>query len=186
MAEKENKIATTIKKKCNFEPNYFTMEQKEFSLRYTCYDDSSEMKSEEVSLINQAKEAIKTSYSPYSKFAVGAAVKLANGQVVLGSNQENAAYPSGLCAERVALFAAAAQFPGVAIDSIAITVESPEHDTVGPIAPCGACRQVMIEYEHLHNSPMKVIMCGEQGSIVSVDKASSLLPFDFHADQLKK
>lgn len=162
------------------------MEQKEFSLQYSCYKDSSEMEPTDAELLAKAREAVKTSYSPYSKFAVGAAVKLANGQIVMGSNQENAAYPSGLCAERVAMFAAAAQFPNVAMESIAIAIESPHHDTEGPIAPCGACRQVMIEYEHLHQHPMHVIMDAEKGNVVKVNKASDLLPFDFHADHLKK
>ncbi len=162
------------------------MEQKEFSLQYNCYKDSTEMNPSDAELLTKAREAVKTSYSPYSKFAVGAAVKLSNGQIVMGSNQENAAYPSGLCAERVAMFAAAAQFPNEAIESIAIAIESPKHDTEGPIAPCGACRQVMIEYEHLHQHPMSVIMDAEKGNVVKVNKASDLLPFDFHADHLKK
>lgn len=162
------------------------MIKKEYTFKYNCYKDTTEMESADAELLNKARQAVKTSYSPYSKFAVGAAVELANGQIVMGSNQENAAYPSGLCAERVAIFAAASQFPNEAIVSIAIAIESPNHDTEEPIAPCGACRQVMIEYEHLHNHPMNIIMDAEKGSIVKVNKASELLPFDFHADHLKK
>ncbi len=162
------------------------MEQKEFSLQYNCYKDSSEMESSDAELLAKARQAVKTSYSPYSNFAVGAAVKLSNGEIVTGSNQENAAYPSGLCAERVAMFAAAAKFPNESMVSIAIAIESPHHDTEGPIAPCGACRQVMIEYEHLHHQHMNVIMDAENGNVVKVNKASDLLPFDFHADHLKK
>ncbi len=162
------------------------MEKRKFSIEYMCYSSPLEMSKEDAKLLIEAQEAVKTSYSPYSNFAVGAAVKLANGTVVRGSNQENAAYPSGLCAERVALFSAASQYPGVAIDSIAITVNSPHHDSETPIAPCGACRQVMIEYEHLNNKPMKVIMHGESGKTFVVEQACDLLPFDFHADHLKK
>lgn len=162
------------------------MEQKEFSLQYNCYKDSTEMEPNDAELLGKAREAVKTSYSPYSKFAVGAAIRLANGKIVMGSNQENAAYPSGLCAERVAMFAAASQFPNVAMTSIAIAIESPDYDTEEPIAPCGACRQVMIEYEHLHQHPMHVIMDTKKGNIVRVNKASDLLPFDFHANHLKK
>jgi cytidine deaminase len=162
------------------------MDKKEFKFQYQSYSSLTELTSTDANLLTEAKEAIKTSYSPYSQFAVGAAVLLANGKIVKGSNQENAAYPSGLCAERVALFSAASQYPGIAVESIAIAINAKNHNTDSPIAPCGACRQVMIEYEHLHQHPMRVIMHGEGGNINAIDQARDLLPFDFHADHLKK
>jgi cytidine deaminase len=144
------------------------------------------MSKEDNDLILEAKEAVKSSYSPYSHFAVGAAVRLSNGVVIRGSNQENGAYPSGLCAERVALFAAGAQYPGISVDAIAITVKSENNDHLSPIVPCGSCRQVMLEYENLHKKSIKVIMHGESEMVYTVDRASSLLPLEFNANHLKK
>ena len=162
------------------------MVKKEFKFQYATYVHPTEMEAQDSYLLEQAKEALLTSYSPYSQFAVGAAVLLANGEIIKGSNQENAAYPSGLCAERVALFAAASQFPKVPIDAIAIAVKSALNDPKSAIAPCGACRQVIIEYEHLYQSDIKIIMHGEGGNVNLINRAKDLLPFDFHADHLKK
>lgn len=161
------------------------MEKKELKLTYACYKQLSELDVQDQELIVQAQDAIKGSYSPYSHFAVGAAVKLSNGIIIKGSNQENAAYPSGLCAERVALFSAGSKYPGVAIEAIAISVNSPYTESESPLAPCGACRQVMIEYEHLHKKPMRVLMYGRNGDIIIIEKAKDLLPFNFQADYLK-
>ncbi len=160
------------------------MDKKEIILQYKQYQDVSEMKTEDAELLKQAKEALKSSYSPYSNFPVGAAVKLVNGEIVKGSNQENAAYPSGLCAERVALFSASSQFPGVAVESIAIAISSPHSEAA--ISPCGACRQVMLESEDLYNQNMRVIMHGEDKGIMEVARVADLLPFGFTNQKLKK
>ncbi len=162
------------------------MEERKISFQYRVYDKSSEMNSEDNNLIMEAKEAVKSSYSPYSHFAVGAAVRLANGKLIRGSNQENGAYPSGLCAERVALFAAGAQYPGIAIESIAITVKTENNIHQLPVVPCGACRQVMLEYENIHKNNIKVIMHGEGDMVYAIDNVRSLLPLEFKADHLKK
>ncbi len=161
------------------------MEKKIYQLSVQEYSSIEELKSDEQNLLQQAHQAVASSYAPYSKFHVGAAVLLENGTIVLGSNQENAAYPSGLCAERVALFAASAQYPDVAVTAIAITVHSEKMKVEEPLPPCGACRQVMSEYEYKGGHDMKVILQGETGNIQIIDRADSLLPLTFNPDHLK-
>ncbi len=136
-------------------------------------------------LMLEAQSAAETAYAPYSKFHVGAAVLLENGIIVKGNNQENAAYPSGLCAERVALFAAGANYPGVKIVTIAIHAfaeKNKQHPQA--VGPCGACRQVMAEYEHRYHQPMRLIMQAENGKYIISHRISHLLPFMFNADNL--
>src|SRR5690606_6679104 len=117
--------------------------------------------------------------APYSKFRVGAAVLLDNGEVVLGSNQENAAYPSGLCAERVAIFHAGAVYPDATILQIAISAASDVHTTTSPIPPCGSCRQSIAEYEFRQSRPIELYFMGETGAIYKSDSLKNLLPFSF-------
>lgn len=136
-------------------------------------------------LLTAARENAKKAYAPYSNFQVGAAVLLENGEIITGNNQENAAYPSGLCAERVALFYAQSKFPDIAVKAIAVTAISLKIDISSPVPPCGACRQVLTEYENRHNTPMRVILQGEHGNIVSLNSAADLLPLKFDADYLK-
>jgi cytidine deaminase len=162
------------------------MELKELHLVFKEYGAKSELETEDNKLLKKAEEATSSSYSPYSHFRVGAAVLLENGEIITGSNQENAAYPSGLCAERVALFAAAAKFPGVAVKSVAITAKSDETDINQPVTPCGACRQVMIEFENMSNENIKVIMAGERGSILVSDSVKNLIPLNFDGNHLLK
>ncbi len=114
-------------------------------------------------LLEKAEEAVHKAYAPYSEFKVGAALRLANGAVIQGNNQENAAYPSGLCAERVALFYASAQFPSIAVEAIAITVNSPNGLLETPIPPCGACRQVMAETETVFTIKC-VLLCADKAA----------------------
>ena len=125
-------------------------------------------------LMQAAREATRRSYAPYSKFHVGAAALLENGIVVTGTNQENVASPSGLCAERTTLFYANSQYPDVPV--VALAIASP--DTEGILSPCGACRQVMLETENRYGKPMRVLLCGAEEVIV-VESAKSLLPFAF-------
>ncbi|MCM1451373.1 MAG: cytidine deaminase [Clostridium sp.] len=130
-------------------------------------------------IVEQAKEATFRSYAPYSRFCVGAAIRLDNGEVVVGSNQENAAYPSGLCAERTAAFYAHAKYPQAKFQAIAIAAR----DTDGqfcdaPISPCGACRQSLLEYETLAGHPVKVILVGKE-KVYILESIKSLLPFAF-------
>ena len=121
----------------------------------------------------------KKAYAPYSQFRVGVALLLDNGKVVLGSNQENAAYPSGLCAERVAVFHAGAVYPEAKILKMAITAASDNNTTAAPIPPCGACRQSIAEYEIKQSSPIEIYFMGEIGAIYKSDSLKNLLPFMF-------
>jgi len=154
----------------------------------TVYEFNSidELTDNDKELVLMAMQAAGNAYAPYSRFHVGAALKLVDGTFVIGNNQENIAYPSGLCAERVAVFSASAKYPGIAFDSLAITAKSDDFFVDYPITPCGACRQVLAEYEHLFNKPIRVILSGEKGKILVFTKVDDLLPFSFKADKLKK
>lgn len=137
-----------------------------------------ELSSEEQSLVESAKEATLGSYSPYSKFAVGAALLLANGEVVKGSNQENVSYPCGLCAERTALFYANAAYPDQAVNAIAIAAQNVDGFLPSPITPCGACRQALLETENRFGVKMKVLLYGTE-RIYRVESIAALLPLQF-------
>lgn len=134
-------------------------------------------------LVQKAKDMTNNAYCPYSKYHVGAAVLLSDGQVVTGANQENAAYPSGLCAERTTLFAANANHPNTPVKALAVACYTNGHFTKDPASPCGACRQVMLETEHRFKTPMQVILYGEDVCYV-FNRASDLLPVNFVAENL--
>ncbi len=161
------------------------MEEKEIIIKYQSFKKSSDLQTPDKGLLDSAKLAVKSSYAPYSHFEVGAAVRLANGEIVKGSNQENSAYPSGLCAERVAIFAAGVQYPGVEIESIAITAVSRDNELNGPVTPCGACCQVMLEAENNSSKPIKIIMHGQDDSCYVTNTVRSVLPFSFDGVFLK-
>ncbi len=144
-----------------------------------------ELSAQEQQLVANAKSAFKTAYAPYSGFLVGASVLLENGEVINGSNQENVAYPSGLCAERVALFYAGAKFPDVKINTVAISVLSKNFEVKDVISPCGACRQVMAEYEDKQHRPIKVILHSPTDEVLIANKVEDLLPFMFKSPSLK-
>lgn len=145
----------------------------------------SELSAQEQQLVANAKAAFKTAYAPYSGFLVGASVLLENGEVINGSNQENVAYPSGLCAERVALFYAGAKFPDVKINTVAISVLSKNFEVKDVISPCGACRQVMAEYEDKQHRPIKVILHSPTDEVLIANRVEDLLPFMFKSPSLK-
>jgi cytidine deaminase len=145
-----------------------------------------ELPEKDKDLVNMAKEAAFDAYAPYSKFFVGAALMLENGIFIKGSNQENVAYPSGLCAERVAVFSASSQYPGVAIKTIAITAKSDSFVVDKPISPCGSCRQVLAEYEHLQKKPIRIILTGAKGKVFVIEKVEDILPLSFKEDKLKR
>lgn len=140
----------------------------------------------EQELLERAIESSKKAYAPYSQFKVGAAVLLADGTIVIGNNQENVAYPSGLCAERVAFYSAGAQFPGEIIKAVAIHAYSEIFDVRDSVAPCGACRQAMAEYEIKQGLPIVVLLSGPTGIIKKIADISSLLPLIFNESKLKK
>jgi len=142
------------------------------------YNDINELTNDEQHLIKIARDAAQKSYSPYSKFKVGAALLLANGEIISGNNQENAAYPSGLCAERTAIFWANSQFPDVGVKKLAISAFNSSGIVEKPTAPCGSCRQVMIETEVRFNTPIRTILDGKNAIYIS-HSAMNLLPLSF-------
>ena len=147
-------------------------------ISYEEYSSIEEMDPRDQDLVREAIEAQKGSYAPYSGFNVGAAVLLEDGTVVRGSNQENAAYPSSLCAERTAMFAASANHPGVPMEALAIVGGFGHQIAPTPCAPCGACRQVMAEYQTLGGKPLRIIMFGTHKAWV-FSRVEDILPFIF-------
>ena len=148
-------------------------------LVFKAYEDLNEMEQQDKKLMLQAVENRQMAYAPYSRFRVGAALLLENGIVINGNNQENAAYPSGLCAERVAIFQASAIYPDVKILKIAISATSDDKVVQSPIPPCGGCRQSIAEYEIKQESPIEILFMGEIGEVFHSDSLKSLLPLIF-------
>lgn len=146
---------------------------------FTVYNSLEELSKDVQDLMNEAVEVRKKAYAPYSQFRVGAALLLDNGKIVLGSNQENAAYPSGLCAERVAIFHAGSIYPEAKILKIAITAASDTNQTTAPIPPCGSCRQSIAEYEIRQDTPIEIFFMGEIGEVYKSASLKNLLPFMF-------
>jgi len=146
---------------------------------FTIFDNLNELPVEIQDLMNQAVKIRKKAYAPYSKFKVGAALLLDNGKVILGSNQENAAYPSGLCAERTAIFYAGSAYPEAKILKMAITAASDTNQTTAPIPPCGSCRQSIAEYEIKQDTPIEIYFMGEIGEIYKSSSLKNLLPLMF-------
>jgi cytidine deaminase len=146
---------------------------------FTIYDNITELSQDIQDLMNQAVEIRKKAYAPYSQFRVGAALLLDNGKIILGSNQENAAYPSGLCAERTAIFYAGSAYPEAKILKIAITAASDTNQTQAPIPPCGSCRQSIAEYEIKQDTPIEIYFMGEIGEVYKSASLKNLLPFMF-------
>lgn len=142
-----------------------------------------ELSEDDKMLVQEARSATAHSYAPYSRFQVGAAVRLADGTIVVGCNQENAAYPSGLCAERTALFAANAQFPAVPVVSLAVAAYYIDHFTKDPVPPCGACRQVILEIEERYKQSIRILLYGTNGVYV-VSSVRDLLPFQFVGESM--
>lgn len=160
------------------------MNKKSISIDYLEYKSIDELPENDAILLSKAIEAAKGAYAPYSKFRVGAALRLKSGKIVLGANQENSAFPSGLCAERTAMFAASANNPQDSFDAIAITAIRPNGEMLpDPTYPCGACRQVMVEYEMLSKSPLKIII-GAKNCIQVFEGVRCMMPFAF--DNLNK
>jgi len=155
------------------------MEKRRISFDLLVFDTLDELSQSEKDLMQIAIEAREKAYAPYSQFMVGAAVLLANEEIVIGSNQENASFPSGLCAERVAVFQAGAKYPNVAIHSIAISVSSKTHIVDRPAAPCGNCRQAIAEYEQKQNTPISILMMGVSGKIFKCESLEDILPLAF-------
>jgi cytidine deaminase len=153
------------------------MRSKEITIRIFEYDTLDELESTPRNLLQQARSAARKAYAPYSGYYVGAAVLLEDGTIVTGNNQENAAFPSGLCAERVALFYAGAHYPNRAVEAIAVSAADKNGKIHKAVSPCGACRQVMRETEIKTGNPVKIILDGAK--IQVLESVESLLPLDF-------
>lgn len=155
------------------------MEQKDIVTTLLIYDEIEELPEDVQSLMKAAADARENAYAPYSHFKVGAALLLDNEKIITGNNQENAAYPSGLCAERVAVFHAASQYPEAKILKLALTAKSENQILRIPAPPCGACRQSIAEYEVKQEQPIVIYFMGEKGKVVQVDSIKALLPLIF-------
>jgi len=155
------------------------MKKIEIKISFSAFPSVEELPQVVQHLMQQAVDIRKNAYAPYSKFRVGAALLLDNGKIVLGSNQENAAYPSGLCAERVAVFHSGAIYPDAKIIKMAITAASDTNETKSPIPPCGACRQSISEYEFKQGTPIEIYFMGESGEVYKSDSIKNLLPLSF-------
>ena len=155
------------------------MKEISITTQFKVFDSNLDLPNDIQELMTHAVEVRKNAYARYSKFRVGVAILLDNGEIVLGSNQENAAYPSGLCAERVAVFYAGAVYPEAKILKMAITAASDTNQTMAPIPPCGSCRQSMAEYEIKQETPIEIYFMGEIGAIYKSESLKNLLPFMF-------
>ena len=149
------------------------------------YDSPAELPADEKKLVEMAEAAAQRAYAPYSKFKVGAALLLINGKIITGNNQENMAYPSGLCAERVAAFSASAENPGVPMKTIAIVCSWEGSGNDDTLTPCGSCRQALMEYEHLHKQDIRILLTNGKGKVLVADSVQTLLPLAFRVDELK-
>jgi len=155
------------------------MKKVEIITNIEIFDSIEELSDSLKQLMNEAVKAKSFAYAPYSKFKVGAALLLANGKIITGNNQENAAYPSGMCAERVAIWKASSDYPNERIIKIAISASSSSQITKEPVAPCGACRQSLFEYEIKQEKQIEVYFMGEIGKIIKTNSVSDLLPIAF-------
>lgn len=161
------------------------MENKELKISYQEFAGVDELSAEDAALMQLARIQTGFAYAPYSGFRVGAVARMSSGDFVRGSNQENASFPAGLCAERVMLSAISSNFPDDKIETIAISYGQDNQENDLPISPCGLCRQTLHEYELRNGSPVRLLLSGQQGPVWLMDSASLLLPLPFHGDHLK-
>ena len=160
------------------------MKKQAYNFEFEVYDSMESLSEKDAWLLNEARKVTQHAYAPYSHFQVGAIASLANGEIVTGSNQENASFPIGLCAERVLLATAASLYPNVVIETIAISYHNDNGESDHPISPCGICRQSLLEYESRVNHPIRLILGGMEGKVYVIDKAAMLLPSSFTAEDL--
>jgi cytidine deaminase len=160
------------------------MKKEDYRFTYDVYDSIDELPEQDAWLLNKARQVTSHAYAPYSHFQVGAVARLQNGETVEGSNQENASFPLGLCAERVLLASVASRFPAVPINTIAVSYHNQNGDSSHPISPCGICRQNLLEYEARVKQPIRILLGGLEGKVYVIEKASMLLPLSFTADDM--
>jgi cytidine deaminase len=161
------------------------MKQEKFEFSFEVCDGIDELNADDRQLLIEARNVTDQAYAPYSNFHVGAAAKLSNNKIVTGTNQENASYPVGICAERVLLSAISSLHPGIAIETMAVSYQSKKIKSDHPISPCGMCRQALLEYETRTDKPIRLILAGQEGKIYVVNTVKFLLPFAFTPDELE-
>jgi cytidine deaminase len=161
------------------------MQQKEFRFQFEEYESDRDLPASDTALLKIARETTTHAYAPYSHFRVGAAARMQNGEIVTGTNQENASFPAGICAERTLLSVASSLYPGMPVGTIAISYYNENGPSDRPISPCGICRQSLQEFEHRTGEPIRLILGGMEGKIYIVPEANFLSPFGFTGDELK-
>ncbi|GAB3428541.1 cytidine deaminase [Niabella aquatica] len=161
------------------------MKKLSYNFSYTVFDDINDLDSADADILRQARELTEVSYAPYSRFHVASVAKLANGATVKGTNQENASFPVGICAERSLLAATGTLYPNEVIEAIAITYQPEEGKSNQPISPCGMCRQALLEYETRVKHPIRVILSGMEGPVYVINTVKNLLPFAFEGEDLQ-
>ena len=161
------------------------MQKEEYRFGFDVYSSSNELLPEDAKLVEAARKVTEKAYAPYSQFQVGAVAKLSNGETISGTNQENASYPVGICAERVLLSSASMLHTNVPVDTMAIAYHNLNGESDHPVSPCGMCRQYIAEYETRTNQPIRLILTGMEGKVYVIEKASQLLPLSFGSKDLK-
>lgn len=160
------------------------MEEQIVQFQYQVYESIQELELDDRLLLEAAQQATQHAYAPYSNFRVGAAVRLLNKELVIGSNQENASFPVGICAERVALSTVSSVHPGETISSMAVSYQSESNKSNTPISPCGICRQTLSEAQQRQKSPIRLILGGMTGRVYVISNAGNLLPLVFTGEEL--
>lgn len=161
------------------------MKQDKFEFSFEIYESIDELSQEDQQLLSEARRVSGNAYAPYSNFQVGAAARLSNGKIVTGSNQENASFPVGICAERALLSSASSLYPGTAIETIAVSYQSEIVKSDHPISPCGMCRQSLQEFEGRMKKPIRLVLGGMEGKVYVIHSAGQLLPLAFTGGELK-
>jgi len=161
------------------------MKSASFTINFKIFDSIAELNEADAMLLTEARKITQFAYAPYSNFKVGAVAKLVNGEKVTGTNQENASYPAGICAERTLLSTASSLFPNVGIDTIAISYNNVNGKSDRPISPCGICRQSFAEFQQRTQHPIRVILSGQEGKVQVIENAADLLPFVFSSNDMQ-
>ena len=160
------------------------MKEQKFQFNYEVYDGIEELNEKDAWLLNEAREVTRQAYAPYSKFYVGAVAKLKNGEIITGTNQENASFPVGICAERVLLASISSLHPNTPIETMAISYQSEDIKSDHPISPCGMCRQALQEFEGRMKTPMRLVLGGMEGKVYIIKSSGLLLPLAFTSEEL--
>lgn len=160
------------------------MKKASLHISYDIYPSINELNEEDAWLLKEARSVTSQAYAPYSRFHVAAVARMSNGEIVTGTNQENASFPAGLCAERVLLAAVSSLYPGEAIDTLAVSYNNNRDASDHPVAPCGICRQSLAEFESRLKQPVRLILSGQNGEVFILPEVSLLLPFAFESREL--